>query len=86
VSEWQPIETAPKDGSRIILFWPSFDGWTDFGWWKDNPRLKHCSEIDGIQVSADYFSNSTEMDDYEMAKDGNGPTHWMPMPNPPRTP
>jgi hypothetical protein len=25
-SAWQPIETAPRDGSRIIVYRPKFDG------------------------------------------------------------
>lgn len=81
--QWQPIKTAPKDGTRILLFWPSFDRWIDVGWWKKNLRLVEIGEIDGIPVSAGYFSNSTEWDDYEMAKVGNEPTHWMPLPDPP---
>jgi hypothetical protein len=80
--QWQPIETAPKDGTRIMLFWP-VSGWTDFGWWKDNPRLIGIEDIDGIPVKAEYFSNSMEWDDYELAKVGNEPSHWMPLPEPP---
>lgn len=35
MSEWQPIETAPKDGQQLILFWYAFDGTSNMtvGWW-----------------------------------------------------
>ena len=36
MSEWQPIETAPKDGTRVLLF---RDGWaenTSVGYWNSD--------------------------------------------------
>ena len=55
MSEWQPIETAPKDGKLILLWVPGKEyglmKWE--GIWDD--RLHGC----------------------------RGPTHWMPLPEPP---
>lgn len=48
MSDWQPIETAPRDGARVLLFWPSFAyepeergerPAVDIGWWTVNSRL-----------------------------------------------
>ena len=69
--EWQPIETAPKDGTYIDL-WVSgpynkgcriTDCWFECGqWWKDYGR-------DG-ELKADQMK-------------GDEPTHWMPIPDGP---
>ena len=67
---WKPIETAPKDGTTILLCkvgcTPStgvFDerlGWIDF-------------EAEDPSLRAEWIETGTEWD----------PTHWMPIPPPP---
>ena len=67
---WQPIDTAPKDGTSVLLcvapFKPlvgRFDrrlGWVDFD--EDEDSLRSLWIEEGT--------------DYE-------PTHWMPLPPPP---
>lgn len=67
--EWQPIETAPKDGSRILGYTPSWEPhivclyWKDFQ--QDDPEFEHGGFVDD-------FINETFY-----------PTHWMPLPEPP---
>jgi hypothetical protein len=69
---WQPIETAPKDGTLVLLYFPggcfSNDGNVCVGFWS----------TDG---SDDWFSR--ECDSNSMTELGDFPTHWMPIPEPP---
>jgi hypothetical protein len=78
VSEWQPIETAPKDGTDVIVMYMHIEtqcvfnafyaseghGWEkrDVGWWS----YEH-SEVSRILLN-DFMT----------------PTHWMPLPPPPK--
>lgn len=65
--EWQPIETAPKDGTEVILYVPDFDKVTT-GWYSQKTRLwPHCEEF---------------TEDGEPCNVGL-PSHWMPLPPPP---
>ena len=82
VSEWQPIETAPKDGTYILLAGgepdPIFsDGWDapmvsarwdtlDSGYNPSDTGWRFCSFDSGIYGS---YSN---------------PTHWRPLPDLPQ--
>lgn len=74
--EWQPIETAPKDGTDVIVMYMHINTqivhnafWNDYedadkdeiGWWS----YEH-SEVSRIKLD-DWMS----------------PTHWMPLPAPP---
>jgi hypothetical protein len=66
---WQPIDTAPKDHSVILLSGVDEDGlqavdighWESFSWWEgkhSDPEWAWCHE--------------------------KQPTHWMPLPAPPK--
>jgi hypothetical protein len=81
---WRPIETAPKDGTPIVCW---ANGWEPlFLCWKTNRRIVEARKLDPAQVSDmtdSYFGDPNEMDDYDLAKPGNGPTHFMPLPPPP---
>lgn len=78
-TEWQPIETAPKD--ELILcfddgefhlanFWSSID-------------LEDVSDDDGNQLEAGFYvsGSSRICDDFLLRI---SPTHWMPLPTPPK--
>lgn len=78
MTEWQPIETAPKDGKHVLFG----------GRWKPFDISK------GGQWEAQIFSWSTVFSDgtgYEWIGAGFGKlsgwnvdwTHWMPLPAPP---
>jgi hypothetical protein len=64
MSEWRPIETAPKDGTMFIIFQAEEDGdhWFDLVSWSET---ENDWIDDGGTLSCD------------------GPTHWMPLPEPP---
>lgn len=68
--EWKTIDSAPRDGTWLLLYWPHWfhtpvtgyydtRGWGggNVGWYSD--RMTHA---DGVE-----------------------PTHWMPLPPPPLT-
>jgi hypothetical protein len=83
MSEWRPIETAPKDyDTRIICLYP--DGTVDIAVWKENPRISRCKPEERDGLSAEYFGDTNEMDDYELARPEGAATHWIAIPPPPQ--
>ncbi len=73
MSQWKPIESAPKDGTRVLL-WPGTTGPNHSGdkivflayWWQP-----HNPKSPGFWVG-------------NVGK-RERPTHWMPLPDPPST-
>jgi hypothetical protein len=67
---WQPIESAPKDGSSILAYFPRAleTGKPYLGevWWRR----------DWMGPFSDGLESSARLDLCD-------PTHWMPLPSPP---
>ena len=65
---WQPIETAPRDGSDVLALFSG--GNVSFVRWVFNHRTKTT-----------FWNDASEWDCYEY--ENTPPTHWMPLPEPP---
>jgi hypothetical protein len=76
-SQWQPISTAPKDGTEMIL---SNGVAVQQGWWIDSPGgTTEYRDVDGNYVG------QHDDDGYLGWWDVGGgmlpePTHWQPLP------
>jgi hypothetical protein len=73
MSEWQTIESAPKDGTRVDLYAKTWRAESD-----DfvSSRFPDC-----------YWTNGDSMTNrrahWSRLDTGWHPTHWMPLPDPP---
>ena len=77
MSKWQKIETAPKDGTTVLLYpWPGQAHGVMVGVWEavDEYSEWHGKSFTFAGFVDDYYSQ--EPIDWE-------PTHWMPLPEPP---
>lgn len=68
--QWQRIETAPKDGSKFLGYWPDV---SDFGQ-ADNA----CEVRTWWNETEQRYESPFETGSWE-----NDPTAWMPLPEPP---
>jgi hypothetical protein len=80
MSEWQPIETAPKDGTWVLLS----GGGIDYGWGGGTIPTAVVGQY------TDYLNGGTKKPHWQFAWYDGGyygeylePTHWMPLPAPP---
>lgn len=70
LGEWQPIETAPRDGTAILTF-PHY-------------RVSHWAEADETMSEDGCFVGRWD-DGFEAYWCLAKVTHWMPLPSPPKT-
>jgi len=69
-NNWQKIETAPKDGTLILM------------WNGDEQQV--CSwYCPGVLTERYFWAHGDILDDYNSKQELYGPTHWMPLPPPP---
>jgi hypothetical protein len=68
---WQPIETAPKDGTRVILWAPDYCDYAVGGEW--------CDRVGAWDAECGMMDDGPAMFEDEC----DGPTHWRPFPAPP---
>lgn len=66
-SQWQPIETAPKDGTRVLLFVPPY-----------GPSTGHYEP-----ARVNWGPNASLWVSHSVLNKEAAPTHWMPLPTPP---
>lgn len=75
-ADWQPIETAPKDGLQYILVTAGRGVW-----------VAHWCPVDASGYRFDQPWRSVMLNHNHIAPTARylPPTHWMPLPPPPTT-
>lgn len=78
MSAWRPIETAPNDGTTILLY----------GYWAG--EIHGPSNEAQFLGAGSYRAGRTDFPGFDWDLDGGDayatwgkPTHWMPLPDPP---
>jgi len=65
--QWQPIESAPKDGTKILCYHPSLFAYNET--WEEWQMV--------LVWDGDKWT------DLDEGYEANHPTHWQPLPKPP---
>jgi hypothetical protein len=74
--EWQPISTAPKDGTLVMLWDPDGDPNYYIARWFADHRYRREGPFGPF-----VWTNGDPASGIRLARDV--PTHWMPLPAPP---
>jgi len=82
--DWEPIETAPKNGHTLLLgYFNSNGNWrTMRGQWISQDYIDNYFEDDWADADPGWYETVVESDDLPNCWLID-PTHWMPIPPPP---
>ena len=81
--KWQPIETAPKDGTRILVFGIYGQHGEDYDYRRPEMFVT-CWVDDDDPLNPPLSRAGWWLDNLgEVDASHPGPTHWMPLPAPP---
>lgn len=83
---WQPIETAPKTGRKVILFYLNRNKLprTVMARWLTDEQAAE-SDGDGVGLEGGWYECIDNWDSYtEVAIHEGEPSHWMPLPAAPK--
>lgn len=77
MGEWRPIESAPKDGTPILVGRVG-SRFVQKAWWNTDPQVweRDIAACWSVFTPEDYYYSVHLLDDDE-------PTHWQPLPTPP---
>jgi hypothetical protein len=73
--EWQSIETAPRDGTPVVLFVPNFDRKVHLGYFVDAEDFRYGKSVS----KRAYWAIGV----VSFMRDEAEPTHWLPLPSDP---
>ena len=72
--EWQPIETAPKDGTAVLVYPPT--------WRERTASVAVWDNDEYARKPRPYWRRDDDMGKVTYSRE-RPPTHWMPLPTPP---
>lgn len=82
VPQWMPIETAPKTGCKVILFYMNSNSKprTVLARWLTDEQAAE-TDADDVGLEGGWYECIDNWDDYcDVAIHEGEPTHWMPLP------
>jgi len=76
VSPWQPIETAPRDGTKILVFHP--DMGVEITEWYEITQTNY------VELEGGLYRKERAIFYAGWNNNGHHATHWQPLPEPPK--
>jgi len=77
MTDWQPIETAPKT-TRAILVWVPENKCTFAVWWDSDHEMENRESRPCWKIWGGGYRSFLDL------YNGYRPTHWQPLPEPPK--